>query len=474
MTAQKKGVEIPIQSLEFNPKCRHGPTILFSVKNSDKKYFSCSCQRDHECFYMDFNTFSKKNLNDICTDDNQLNGKKFNSAENNKTESFNVSYSELLALVPSQRTYCKTCEIFTKIVSAHKTHKYIEDISDKLLKEPSLFLPQLDNDTFNAQYFFDSKTLQFINKVFEDLKFQKIVCLGAPRLHDFFRSKEHHSVKTILLDIDKRFKTFNYSEDFIHYNMLNHFFFDGMEDEEKLIKFLKDDDQIRSNICLFTDPPFAARTELLTWTIRQISNMYNKANCYHKVLPILWVFPYFNELHIKKEMPEMEMLDFQVTYMNHKAFREGFKGRKAGSPIRIFTNIEPKYIKYPENFKDYRFCNSCKKFVSISNVHCNICKACPSKNGSTYRHCTICILCVKPNYIHCPKCNRCVPKVDHDCSTYQQHQTCWLCDQKGHVETFCRLNKNNKKGKLGKCFTCKIKKFHNVRNCPLKKMNKFN
>lgn len=458
MIKSKDGVEIIIRDLELNPSCQHGPTILFSLRNG-KKYFSCAGLRSHECFYLDYESFEQEKLNEF-----------FQSTQK-KSQEAGLRYADVLKLSSAQRVYCKTCEILakseTRFESLHKSHNILKGIKDEFLKEPSLFLPQLDNDKLNAQYFFDDNSLEFIASILENLDISKIVCIGAPRLYDFIRSRKPR-FKSILLDIDNRFQAFNQPDNFIHYNMFNNHYFNGPDDESKLGKFLKDEQSHKSQHCLFIDPPFAGRTELLTITFQTLAKFFNRVNSHHKLLPIFWVFPYFNEHHVQKGMPEMEMLDFQVTYMNHQAYHEGYKGRKAGSPVRLFTNVDPCLIKYPPSFTNYRFCSSCRRFVSVSNLHCEICKTCPSKNGTTYRHCPECIICVKPNYVHCSTCNRCVPKINHDCKTYQIHQECWFCSQRGHVEKNCSFARKLKRRKDGTCIVCKGRKKHHLKKCSSK------
>jgi hypothetical protein len=249
---------------------------------------------------------------------------------------------------------------------------------------------------------------------------------------------------------------------------MNYHFMRGNEDENKLREFMKDDnsDDERSSCCIFTDPPFGIRTELITQTIKSISSLYASINN-TKLLPVFMIFPYFNEQHVRNEMPEMEMLDFQVTYMNHNAFSLNYNGRKEGSPVRIFTNIDSKLIKYPADYTNYRYCKACQRHVAKNNLHCAICNCCPSKNGSTYRHCEMCIKCVKPNYFHCSACGRCALKLNHDCKVFQQHQFCWMCEAKGHVELNCNFFKKFRNKKMnGKCKICS--KAHNLMNCTLK------
>lgn len=462
MSASNTGVEVIVRDLATNPKCPHGPTILFSSRAGKTNYFSCSCQRDTKCFYLRLEKFNEENQDE------------FSHKHKEQPRNLGINYSQVRNMPAASRIYCKTCEFFIESTSSHESHKFIRGISNEIIKEPSLFLPQLDDDKLNAQYFFDDKSLDFITSVLEDLKFHKIICIGAPRLHDYIRVKKL-GLKSILLDIDQRYEAFNEPADFIHYNMFNNHFFNGQEDEKKLLHFLKDDDPTRARNCLLSDPPFGGRTELLTITIQTISLLYNRVNAHHKILPVMWIFPYFNECHIQKQMPQLEMLDFQVSYMNHRAYCDAYKGRKEGSPVRIFTNIDLKLVKYPSHFTNYRFCQPCKRFVFVNNRHCIVCKKCPSKNGAVYRHCEECMICVKPNYQHCSTCNRCVQKSDHNCKIYQQHQECWCCCQRGHVEKNCAFMKRFKNKKDGSCRVCKGKKKHHLKLCPSKSkiFNKF-
>lgn len=85
------------------------------------------------------------------------------------------------------------------------------------------------------------------------------------------------------------------------------------------------------------DPPFGGRTEPLAHTIKLIGEQYSQLN--NKKLPIFWIFPYFMEPQILNSLPELAMLDYKVGYDNHPLFQDGPKGRKLGSPVRIFTNI---------------------------------------------------------------------------------------------------------------------------------------
>lgn len=414
------GVKVIVRDLSLNPSCQHGPTILFS--RDKNKFFACSCFRNN-CFRMELKQFER-------------NSEKILRLQLKKYESNNI-IENIHEFPIDQRIYCFTCQEVSGQKKFHAKHQF-KMIDDQFLEEPSLFLPQLDNDKLNAQYFFDTTTLQFIHSIFISLDLNKIICVGSPRLHDYLRV---NSTKSMLLDVDNRFQPF-YPNEFCHYNLFNHHFFNGQQEASKLIEFLKDDQKDEtSHHCIFVDPPFAGRTELLTITLKTLSNLYYRTN--HKIMPIILTFPYFQEAHIDRDMPELEMLDFQVTYSNHVAFNQVSKGRKEGSPVRFFTNINQSLIKYPSSLSHlYRYCEQCNRSVALNNIHCKICNICPSKNGSTYRHCSKCKKCVKPNYVHCDNCQRCVLSSNHDCKIYQKYQECRACYEKGHVEKYCKKPKN--------------------------------
>lgn len=90
------------------------------------------------------------------------------------------------------------------------------------------------------------------------------------------------------------------------------------------------------------DPPFGGRVEPLADTVNAIITEYQKST--EDKLPVFWVFPYFMEPHLLNSLPELVMLDYKVDYDNHPLFTKDQKGRKYGSPVRIFTNVDSKYV----------------------------------------------------------------------------------------------------------------------------------
>lgn len=248
--------------------------------------------------------------------------------------------------------------------------------------------------------------------------------------------------------------------------MFNHYFFCGEYSSTIFSKFLKKDFR-RDKVCLLVDPPFGCRTEALSYTLKKIQLEYLTLNM--EILPVFWVFPYFMERYVTKAMPEMTMLDYKVSYTNHRTYNEA--GR-FGSPVRLYTNVIPKLVQFRKGFK---FCAKCQLFRRIENVHCDKCNTCPSKNGAVYKHCPSCLTCVKPYYVHCFDCNRCAQSEGHDCIEYQGNAFCWVCDEKGHVEKHCPLTLTRPmKAAKGKgrnlsriCVICR-KSNHNERQCRAK------
>lgn len=283
-------------------------------------------------------------------------------------------------------------------------------------------------------------------------------------------------MKSVLLDFDHRLAAFYDSSEYWHYNMFNHHFFAGVEAKQRFLTFLKEGPN--EKCCLITDPPFGCRTEPLAYTIQFAINEHRMLNGYLNILPAFWIFPYYMENYVRAEMPQMEMMDYKINYTNHDTYHDGHKGRKQGSPVRIFANIPLNLVKLPAS-EGYRYCSKCKRSVDSTNVHCNICQRCPSKNGSTYKHCGLCAMCVKPNYKHCSVCNRCTQIDGHNCVEFQRNLNCFICYQRGHNELNCvkwlniagrnlmsmkkrciQANKKNRK----LCFIC-LKVGHNEKKC---------
>lgn len=409
-------IKVVLDDFSKNPTCRHGPKVLLQRTSSGKnleQFYACTASRNGKC----------------C---GSLKNQKNSSTKN--------------------------------IISNRRNHKQSKTV---YTKEPTRHLVPLSFDGEEAQYFFTDTALSCFESIFTQLKITKVLCIGAPRLHEHLLQKT--SIDSLLLDIDDRFHDFYSNRHFIHYNMFNHHFFRGNADQEMFEHFLENV-ETSSRICIFTDPPFGCRTELLANTIRRINLIYNRINSLvQHILPTFWIFPYFMETYIQKEMPSMEMADYRVNYTNHKAYCEESKSLKHGSPVRFFTNVPLNIIRIPPE-EDYRFCDKCSKSVLKTNLHCSKCKNCPSKNAATYKHCSFCNICVKPNYKHCYTCGRCTQQQGHNCQLYRKMASCRICMGRGHVEKSCTFWKRygRKMFQVG-CAVCGSKA-HILRDCTERKV----
>ncbi|XP_067626614.1 rRNA N6-adenosine-methyltransferase ZCCHC4 [Eurosta solidaginis] len=448
-----------------HPHCPHGPTLLFKMPTVDGDeqigaYYACSAHRDkHLCnFYMAVEEVTPKQLTrryeleEYIAELKKQRRKLKNTHEGDKLH------------------YCLDCNVplLPEEQSDHSIHEIFRDVSENFMHNPTRFLRPLQNDKVQAQYFFDNRALNFFTNCFLDLGINKVVCIGAPRLHAHLRNTCHY-VKSFLLDFDYRMFHF-YDDCFAWYNMCNNHFFDDAQRQE-FDEFLMCTPT--EHIMIFTDPPFGCRTELIAGTLRQITRLYNAINQLpHQPLAIFWIFPYFSEHHVQQEMPHMRMCDYKVNYTNHTSYTNvGEKGRKLGSPVRVFTNIPLELLHLPIE-EEYKYCASCQRYTALENRHCVKCNMCPSKNGSTYQHCDLCGCCVKPNYVHCKTCRRCTQAEEHECEMFQANQYCWICLQKGHTEFGCIEWRKHCKhtpfvGCSDKeiiCLLCR-RRGHNERNC---------
>lgn len=452
-------------NIQKNPHCCHGPTILFTKHsgNSQKisQFYACSAYRDSKlCSSFQNNKFIKTNNTH---DEPLISALSFQTRRN--------FVSNIEKLNPDERAYCYDCnELFYKSNSfPHNNHNVITPISNDFLNNPTKLLNPLDVNKKEAQFFFTYETLNFLESMLSDLQISNILCVGAPRLHEYLKHSKLTKFQTHLMDIDKRFIEFYNDYEFSWYNMFNHFFFEGSTAKKNYMEFLKIKE--KDKLCLVVDPPFGCRTELLALSIQKIKQEFQAINKSKAILAVFWIFPYYMETYITNVLPEFNMIDYKVNYTNHNTFHNNEKGRSLGSPIRIFTNLSLDVIKLPAS-EGYKFCTPCNKWVAKENEHCYSCRLCPSKNGDTYIHCKKCKLCVKPTYTHCDSCRRCIQKTNkHNCKLYQTYITCTICRKKGHIETNCSnwiINKKNQMESKQSCLICN-KTTHSEKRCTNRK-----
>ncbi|XP_071947100.1 rRNA N(6)-adenosine-methyltransferase ZCCHC4-like [Antedon mediterranea] len=442
------------------PTCPHGPTLLFEkiCPNSAKisRFFACSASRDrkHCKFYQDFN--------EVVSDDELKKREIFNKNQQPKYDHLE-SVERLIKLqnVPEkERIFCKSCYKLL-LQSERKNHNKKHELQTGLtldqLSKPSELLIPLENNSTNAQYLFSRKATEFILDTVQHLGYERVLCVGAPRIHEAIQNDKRKKLESLLLDIDHRYVQFYPPDKYCRYNMFNNHFFDGKKSRDICCAFLQ-----RNNgrgVILVTDPPFGGLIDVLVTTMKYLQETWRRAIETGKEsveLPVFWIFPYFFEPRILQSWPTFTMLDYKVDYENHDFFKSGpnSKSKKKGSPVRIFTNISSNLIPLPAE-EGYSFCSICNRYVSKENKHCNLCNSCTSKDGTTYRHCDECNRCVKPVRIHCKTCKQCMLP-NHRCNDLKSG--CYICGEMNHKHRYCPHR--------GKKFGGKKRNFDSLLNDP--------
>lgn len=76
---------------------------------------------------------------------------------------------------------------------------------------------------------------------YKNIIFSKVICLGAPRLHEYLEMNfKSLQITSIILDIDSRLKMFFDKDKYFEYNMMNNYFFDGPLKQKQFEEFLKE------------------------------------------------------------------------------------------------------------------------------------------------------------------------------------------------------------------------------------------
>jgi hypothetical protein len=347
------------------------------------------------------------------------------------------------------RKLCRSCGllIFPDEYSQHLEHQVQSILTDKDLQHPTRLLPPLDNSKKEAQYLFKESTVKFLAETITKLGYKKVLCIGAPRVFEYLTNNEK-ALKPLLLDIDFRYGQFYDKKQFSRYNMFNHHFLE--EGGDKVYrKFLSRAQP--GELVILTDPPFGGLVEPLAHTMKKVQSDYQEQHMdlgeKKAELPVLWIFPYFMEPRLLQSLPSLTMLDYKVDYDNHPLSNPKNKARlgKKGSPVRIFTNIEPIKVVLPSH--GYRLCKPCRRYVATDNQHCKKCRDCTAKDGGSYVHCDKCKKCVKRSRAHCDVCGTCQLE-PHTCGNLPN--ACHICGDPSHKRKLCPNKRHKRETKKSK------------------------
>ncbi|XP_078669203.1 rRNA N(6)-adenosine-methyltransferase ZCCHC4-like isoform X1 [Branchiostoma floridae x Branchiostoma belcheri] len=441
LTSAGCGVEVCLTSKAPAPHCPHGPTLLFEryIRGapSGEKFYACSACRDRkECsFYLKYGEKMSKARQEAWANITAASQPTYTHKQ------FCKRLAEFRALPMSKRRFCESCSLLLLPAEweEHHQHRVLQTVALDQLTRPTHLLHPRENKKTNAQYLFSEKTLQFFLSQVQQLGYDRVLCVGVPRLHETIQSQRAAGLSqldSLLLDIDHRHAQFYSEKHFCHYNMFNHHFFDGGSASDACLQFLHRNHG--TGIVMVTDPPFGGLVEVLCHCMKKLFSLWKEGlpdSCQETEIPTLWIFPYFMEQRIVDCLSSFRMLDYKVEYENHHLYQEGPKSKKRGSPVRIFTNLPADRVVLPQQ-EGYRFCDLCRRYVAPENRHCQKCNCCTSKDGRTYVHCDLCQKCVKPAWSHCESCRRCEPR-DHVCSQTQHLGGCYICGHPEHKRREC-------------------------------------
>ncbi|XP_061620352.1 rRNA N6-adenosine-methyltransferase ZCCHC4 isoform X1 [Phyllopteryx taeniolatus] len=424
------------------PRCPHGPTLLFEKVRKrgegGRRFYACSACRDRkDCNFFQWEDEKVSEARELAR---QANNKRQRAPFSQ--QQYSARFLQFISLPPDEKKFCQDCQLvlLADEVDAHAAHVRVP-VAAALLRQPSRLLRPLDNNKSYAQYLFTERTARFLLGTLAALGYNKVLCVGTPRLHELIKSGNADGaaepMKSLLLDIDFRYAQFYGQDEFCHYNMFNHHFFDGEASSAAVRAFLRESDGEKA--VTVADPPFGGLVKPLAGSFSRISQTWRNqqsADGSYVDMPLIWIFPYFMEPRILACFPSLTMLDYQVDYDNHSLYKHGKTGRKQ-SPVRLFTNISPAEIVLPEE-EGYRFCAICERYVGRLNEHCAECDVCPSKDGRQWKHCALCGRCVKPSWRHCQSCGRCALP-DHPCDQSPGAEGCFNCASLAHKRKACPL-----------------------------------
>ena len=333
-----------------------------------------------------------------------------------------------------QRNWCVDCSDFflEDEEFRHQEHLVKRNISKRQIRRPTELISAIVDKNEEAQYFFTKESMRVVMQTIRRAGFTDVLCIGCPSVHQHLRvhQRQYDGIRSMLLDIDKRYLQFFPASQFLCFNMVNGFCFETPESEQHLDNFLKNSHRL----LILIDPPFGALIPALGETIRKLQ----KRLAYLKREPTtddqqkitvsdetietpqetqgqlavqsakpsstsnLMIFHlYFFEKHIVSEFPGVKMMDFQLSYANHAKMNQQEK-----SIARIFTDLKGRLVKLPKQL-GYKFCVHCQRYVSKVAEHCFECKNCGAKDGKPSVHCAVCDKCVKNTWTHCFVCELC-------------------------------------------------------------------
>lgn len=191
--------------LNYFTPCVSGPMLLFGryVDGEYKKFYACSACRDRKLckFYMDYGSKLTKQQKQIL----EIETKKILPRYDH--QKMFIRLNEMLAENPAKRMYCHDCGrlSFISEKQKHRSHDVSEGLTDHQMSHPTEILKPLDNPKKEAQYLFSEQSTRNIVDMLLLLGAENLLCIGAPRIHEYVINNLEDKISSLLLDFDGRF-----------------------------------------------------------------------------------------------------------------------------------------------------------------------------------------------------------------------------------------------------------------------------
>lgn len=167
------------------------------------RFYACSACRDRKIcsFYAEHGKETSKQYDEILKKQ-----KKKNLPAYHHQKLF-IFYNQLMGQSPLQRAYCHVCEklFLTSDKEKHNGHQITENLSDYQMTHPTEILKPLEDSKKEAQYLFSKKAVKDIVDLLINLNAENILCVGAPRIHEYVSQNLERKMSSLLLDFDGRF-----------------------------------------------------------------------------------------------------------------------------------------------------------------------------------------------------------------------------------------------------------------------------
>lgn len=171
-----------------------------------KQFYACSACRDKNLC----NFYAEKDATPV--DVRKKGGKAEKKNFKTALPSYNhrrlfIRFNEAIAEPPERRAYCHRCSML--VLSAerdkHADHDMQVGLTDEQVNNPTTILKPLSNVKKEAQYLFSTKATIDITNMLLKAGAEQVLCIGAPRIHEYINQNFAHKISSLLMDFDGRF-----------------------------------------------------------------------------------------------------------------------------------------------------------------------------------------------------------------------------------------------------------------------------